>query len=129
MHEEDNQIHVPPSFLAVYADSRQRLREPASVVRNRYELCDAAVAMLDRCGVELMLCGHIHVSYVGTTLDVRPDLSESGDGTGGALARIDDAELAGKFDIFRARASNPDLRVAGEAGRGHTRFFRYRRNA
>ena len=25
MHEEDNQIHVPPSFLAVYADSRQRL--------------------------------------------------------------------------------------------------------
>ena len=35
MHEEDNQIHVPPSFLAVYADSRQRLREPASVVRNR----------------------------------------------------------------------------------------------
>lgn len=29
MHEEDNQIHVPPSFLAVYADSRQRLREPA----------------------------------------------------------------------------------------------------
>ncbi len=40
MHEEDNQIHVPPSFLAVYADSRQRLREPASVVRNRYELCE-----------------------------------------------------------------------------------------
>ena len=40
MHEEDNQIHVPPSFLAVYADSRQRLREPASVVRSRYELCE-----------------------------------------------------------------------------------------
>ena len=27
MYEDDNQIHVPPSFLAVYADSRQRLRE------------------------------------------------------------------------------------------------------
>ncbi len=40
MHEEDNQIHIPPSFLAVYADSRQRLREPASVVRSRYELCE-----------------------------------------------------------------------------------------
>jgi hypothetical protein len=24
--------------------------------------------------VDLLLCGHVHVSYVGTTLDVRPDL-------------------------------------------------------
>lgn len=37
---------------------------------------DAAVRLLDRCGVELLLCGHIHVSYVGTTLDVRPDLQQ-----------------------------------------------------
>lgn len=40
MHEDDNQIHVPPSFVAVYADSRQRLREPAPIVRARYELCE-----------------------------------------------------------------------------------------
>lgn len=40
MHEDDNQIHVPPSFMAVYSDGRQRLREPASVVRTRYELCE-----------------------------------------------------------------------------------------
>ncbi|CAN7218591.1 hypothetical protein LJR118_000783 [Acidovorax sp. LjRoot118] len=40
MHDDDNQIHVPPSFMAVYSDARQRLREPASVVRTRYELCE-----------------------------------------------------------------------------------------
>jgi hypothetical protein len=39
MHD-DNQIHVPPSFMAVYSDARQRLREPAAVVRTRYELCE-----------------------------------------------------------------------------------------
>ena len=40
------------------------------MIRNARETID----LLDRCGVELLLCGHIHVSYVGTTLDVRPDL-------------------------------------------------------
>lgn len=40
MSEHDNQIHVPPSFLAVYSDRRQRLTEPAAVVRERYELCE-----------------------------------------------------------------------------------------
>lgn len=40
MHDDDNQIHVPPSFMAVYSDARQRLTERASVVRERYELCE-----------------------------------------------------------------------------------------
>lgn len=39
MHDE-NQIFVPPSFLAVYSDARGRLRESADVVRSRYELCE-----------------------------------------------------------------------------------------
>lgn len=39
MHD-DNQIQVPPSFIAVYGDARQRLREPVAVVRARYELCE-----------------------------------------------------------------------------------------
>jgi hypothetical protein len=37
---DDNQIYVPPSFMAMYSDARQRLREPADVVRARYELCE-----------------------------------------------------------------------------------------
>lgn len=38
--DDDNQIHVPPSFMAVYSDTRQRLTEKAAVVRTRYELCE-----------------------------------------------------------------------------------------
>ncbi|MDY0106830.1 MAG: hypothetical protein RBS27_09175, partial [Giesbergeria sp.] len=39
MHD-DNQILVPPSFIAVHSDARGRLREQAGVVRQRYELCE-----------------------------------------------------------------------------------------
>lgn len=39
MHD-DNQILVPPSFIAVHSDARGRLRERADVVRQRYELCE-----------------------------------------------------------------------------------------
>lgn len=39
MHD-DNQVLVPPSFIAVHSDARGRLRERAEVVRQRYELCE-----------------------------------------------------------------------------------------
>ncbi len=38
--EDDNQIHVPPSFMAVYTDARGRLTDRAHTVRSRYELCE-----------------------------------------------------------------------------------------
>ncbi len=38
--DDDNQLYVPPSFMAVYSDRRQRLTEKATVVRTRYELCE-----------------------------------------------------------------------------------------
>lgn len=37
---DDNQIHVPPSFMAVYSDARGRLTAQADEVRARYELCE-----------------------------------------------------------------------------------------
>ncbi|MDA8456217.1 hypothetical protein M4R22_15725 [Acidovorax sp. GBBC 3334] len=37
---DDNQIHVPPSFIAVHSDARSRLTRPAAEVRERYELCE-----------------------------------------------------------------------------------------
>lgn len=37
---DDYQIHIPPSFFAVYTDARQRLREPLAAVRARYEVCE-----------------------------------------------------------------------------------------
>ncbi len=33
-----------------------------------------AMRLLDECDVELLLCGHIHVSYIGNTLDVANNL-------------------------------------------------------
>jgi 3',5'-cyclic AMP phosphodiesterase CpdA len=46
---------------------------PGSKRRNMIRNAGEAVQLFDRCGVELLLCGHIHVSYIGTTLDVQPD--------------------------------------------------------
>lgn len=40
MHDDSHQIHIPPSFLALFSDPRQRLTEPAPVVLARYELCE-----------------------------------------------------------------------------------------
>lgn len=38
--DDDNQIHVPTSFMAVYTDARGRLTGKADGVRARYELCE-----------------------------------------------------------------------------------------
>ena len=38
--EDDNQIFVPPSFMAAYSDARGRLRASANEVRERYSLCE-----------------------------------------------------------------------------------------
>ena len=43
---DDNQILVPPSFIAVHSDARGRLRERAEVLRQRYELCEALASHL-----------------------------------------------------------------------------------
>lgn len=40
MQEHDNQILVPPSFMAVFCDARGRLQERPEQVRLRYELCE-----------------------------------------------------------------------------------------
>lgn len=47
--QDDNQILVPPSFIALYSDARQRLLAPAHEVRARYELCeDLACHLVER---------------------------------------------------------------------------------
>ncbi len=50
---------------------------PPGIHRDRtMDGADAAMALLDACGVELLLCGHVHVSYVGSTRDVAPGLRQ-----------------------------------------------------
>jgi 3',5'-cyclic AMP phosphodiesterase CpdA len=42
--------------------------------RRQIKNTDQVVEVLEKSKVDLFLCGHIHVSYVGTTLDVRQDI-------------------------------------------------------
>lgn len=43
---DDYQIHIPPSFEAVYRDARGRLAVPRDEFRARYELCEDLAQML-----------------------------------------------------------------------------------
>lgn len=46
---DDNQIYLPPSFHAVHADARGRLRLPLAEFRARYEWCeDLAQSLVER---------------------------------------------------------------------------------
>ena len=67
---------VPPGACKVAVLHHHVVNPPGSHGRRMISNAKAAVDLLDRWGVELLLCGHIHVSYVGTTLDVRPDLRQ-----------------------------------------------------
>ncbi|MDF1484282.1 hypothetical protein PY257_03665 [Ramlibacter sp. H39-3-26] len=50
--DDDNQILVPPSFTALFADARGRLRASAATVRERYELCeDLACHLVEQAGM------------------------------------------------------------------------------
>src|SRR4029450_7218564 len=67
---------VPPGACKVAVLHHHVVNPPGSQGRRLLSNAKVAVALLDRWGVELLLCGHIHVSYVGTTLDVLPDLRQ-----------------------------------------------------
>ena len=43
---DESQIHVPPSFEAVYADARGRLTLSREAFRARYELCEDMAQLL-----------------------------------------------------------------------------------
>jgi 3',5'-cyclic AMP phosphodiesterase CpdA len=66
----------PPDTCKVAVLHHHVINPPGIEHRNKISNDTATVQLLDRCGVELLLCGHIHVSYVGTTLDVLPHLRQ-----------------------------------------------------
>jgi 3',5'-cyclic AMP phosphodiesterase CpdA len=64
----------PPDTCKVAVLHHHVINPPGHEGRNKINNADEVVQLLDRCGVDLLLCGHIHMSYVGTTLDVNNDL-------------------------------------------------------
>lgn len=47
---DENQTHVPESFIALYHDARNRLTVPRETLAARYELCeDLATLLTDHC--------------------------------------------------------------------------------
>ena len=69
-------MRYPPGTCKIAVLHHHVVNPPGSHGRRKIRNAEAAVQLLDRCDVEILLCGHIHVSYVGTTLDVRPDLRQ-----------------------------------------------------
>jgi len=64
----------PPGTCKVAVLHHHVVNPPGSHGRRMIRNAGETVDLLDRCGVEMLICGHIHISYVGTTLDVRPDM-------------------------------------------------------
>ena len=50
------------------------LRPPGDREKQPIVNADLAIAALDRSGAELVLCGHIHTSFIGNTLEVAANL-------------------------------------------------------
>ena len=66
--DDENQIEVPPSFVALFASpSGHRLLEPMSVVRQRYELCeDLAQVLIDQAATALFKSGGSEADVLGS---------------------------------------------------------------
>ena len=63
MHD-DNQILIPPSFIALHSDARQRLLLPVDELRARYELCEDLAQHLTTH------CQSVHIEIGAETQDV-----------------------------------------------------------
>lgn len=68
--------HFGPDVCKVAVLHHHVIDPPGIHGRRRILNSHEAIHLLDRCGVDLLLCGHVHVSYVGNTLDVLPDLRQ-----------------------------------------------------
>jgi 3',5'-cyclic AMP phosphodiesterase CpdA len=65
---------APPNTCKVAVWHHPVINPPGTEKDRRISNPRDAVRLLDRCDVELLLCGHAHIAYVGNTLDVIHDL-------------------------------------------------------
>lgn len=69
-------MRQPPDTCKIAVLHHHVVDPPGSKQGRIISNADQVIDLLDRCGVEVLMCGHIHVSYIGSTLDVRPDLQQ-----------------------------------------------------
>lgn len=96
MHDGDNQILVPSSFIALYSDARQRLLAPAGEVRARYELCEDLACHLVEQAQQLYHGGAR--SEEGVLLGIHAGLAAPGAGVSPQEARWITLRLAELLD-------------------------------
>lgn len=85
MHEDDNQILVPDSFIALHSDARQRLRTHPAQLRSRYELCeDLASHLVEQAQ---LLYHRQGASESGVLSGIHAGLCAPGSGVNAAEAR------------------------------------------
>lgn len=98
---------------------------PPGLHRNRVmSRTDTAIRLLDELDAELLLCGHVHVSYIGNTLDVGADLRhgtiicQSGTSTSGrGYGREHGKNSCNLIEIDRDMITIAQLLYQEEAGR------------
>ncbi|GAB1385808.1 hypothetical protein MASR1M59_09560 [Melaminivora sp.] len=85
MQEDPSQIHIPPSFLALYCDARQRLNIDRATLHARYELCEDLACHLIEQARQLCQSQGAHEAAVLASLHA--GLRAPGSGLSGAEAR------------------------------------------
>lgn len=66
---------VPDGNRRIVVMHHQMLNPPGVKKRARMRNARQIAALLDECGIDIVLSGHLHLSYVGHTRDLLPDLS------------------------------------------------------
>jgi 3',5'-cyclic AMP phosphodiesterase CpdA len=64
----------PAHYCKIVVMHHHVLRPPGDREKKRIVNADKTIAAMDRAGAELVLCGHIHTSFLGNTLEVAANL-------------------------------------------------------
>jgi len=74
-HLKASAAQVPAGNRRIVVMHHQMLNPPGVKKRARMRNATQMAALLDECEIDMVLSGHLHLSYVGHTRDLLPDLS------------------------------------------------------
>ncbi len=71
---EQTLSRYPEGYCKVVVMHHHVLAPPGDRAKKAIVNADQAVAAMDRAGAELVMCGHIHTSFIGNTLEIAANL-------------------------------------------------------